>query len=40
MAIESLVALNIFVLFLATLAYFGTREEKPRGKRSPSDTKN
>ncbi len=38
MAIESLVALNIFVIFMAAVTYFGTREEKPRGKRPPSDT--
>jgi hypothetical protein len=37
MAIESLIALNIFVLFMAAVTYFGTREDKPKGKRPPSD---
>jgi hypothetical protein len=34
MAIESLVALNIFVLFIAALTFFGTREQKPGKKRA------
>jgi hypothetical protein len=38
MAIESLIALNIFVLFLAALTYFGTREDKSKGKRPPTDS--
>ncbi len=37
MAIESLIALNIFVLFMAAVTYFGTREDKPKGKLPPSD---
>ena len=36
MAIESLVALNIFVLFMALVTYFGTREDKQKQKDPPS----
>ena len=38
MAIESLVALNIFVLFIALVTYFGTREDKSGQKQPPSDS--
>ena len=39
MAIESLVALNIFVLFMALVTYFGTREDKSNQKRPPQDSR-